>query len=520
MPRRPTSFVDRITQRPPLSRARRFFLRDLWMIDLSKQGYLMGRLTRSLRILAITVRGTLRDEIKKHAQALTYITVFSMIPLLAFGFAIAKGFGLYSEDEASAFNRLLDDVFGERAKPTLVLDNPVSPAGDLVIELPRNVEEAKKARPKLVFGPEAQRRSRVHTASSLREGVEIVRKQAEQADLKALGAIGLLFLLYAAIRMLGALEESLNEIYGFQRQRTLIRKITDYTVIMVITPAIVIGGTVWMQRNVFTGDHILLTAVPLLLTSLGMAFALFTFPNGPVNALSAMVGGVTAGAGWQLVLFLIVQGQIGLARLEGLYATFAAIPMLLLFFYFSWWVLLLGGEVAYAHQTEPVFTSIARTGAIDQAWRESLAPRIAGRVTHAFLHGERPPSSSDLASRLGVPPRHVAAVIDELVAHELLARVVDQDEDEAFLPGRDPETITILDLLEALRHDGEINVLPTPTKLDRRVDAILSRLRAEARTSGANQTLVQLARSLDEEERLDEVRLAGGADDAPGVAAS
>ncbi|MEX1023659.1 MAG: YhjD/YihY/BrkB family envelope integrity protein [Planctomycetota bacterium] len=512
MQRRHPSFVDRISRRGPLQRMRRFFLRDLWMQDVARQSWVRARITRTLRILAITARGVMRDEVKKHAQALTYITVFSMIPLLAFAFAIAKGFGAYRPDQAQAVTRMLDDLFGARVESYEPTIEPRDGATEPAIDAERG-REGDAAPGTVPPDPEAldrpsagdgvtdgaPTRGSPPTAISLREGIELVRQQAEKADLKALGALGLFFLLYAMIRMLGALEASLNDIWGIQRQRSFVRKVTDYTAIMVVTPVIVIGGTVWLQREEFIGDSFLLALVPLFATSLGMAFALYTFPNGHVNPDSALVGGLLAGVGWQAILFLIVQGQIGLARLEGLYATFAAIPMLLLFFYFSWWILLVGGEVAYAHQNEPVFTSIARTGAIDQAWRESLAPRLAGRIAHAFLAGEPPPTATSLASELGVPPRHVGAILDELVVRGLLARVTDEDDEEAFLPARDPVTITLLDLLEALRHDGEINVMPTPTRLDLTVDRLLARLRAESRASASNVDLVQLAASLEEE---------------------
>ena len=58
--------------------------------------------------------------------------------------------------------------------------------------------------------------------------------------------------------------------------------------------------------------------------------------------------------------------------------------MLLLWIYLSWVIVLLGGELAFAHQNEPVFTSIARTGTVDQDFKEALAPRLAGLRTRGL----------------------------------------------------------------------------------------------------------------------------------------
>jgi len=95
-----------------------------------------------------------------------------------------------------------------------------------------------------------------------------------------------------------------------------------------------------------------------------------------------------------------------------------------------------------------------------ERFKESLAPRMAGRITAAFQAGEPAPTAAQLANEIGVAPRSALDVLDALIAHGLLARTYG-DEDDGFVPGRDPDGITVFDLrpLRTLAHQGRITDL-------------------------------------------------------------
>jgi membrane protein len=196
---------------------------------------------------------------------------------------------------------------------------------------------------------------------------------------------------------------------------------------------------------------------------------------------------------WQTVQVLHLDGQIQLARYNAIYSSFASIPMLLLWIYLSWSIFLVGAELAFAHQNEPMFTSMARTGKVDQAYRERVALRLAARSAHAFLRGLRPPTTAELAGELGVAPRTVAQVLESLVRAGLLART-GVGLDDGYLPARAPEAITVRDLLLALRHEEGASQPPVRSPLDEQADRLLEALDEELARSRANATLVELAR--------------------------
>ena len=91
-------------------------------------------------------------------------------------------------------------------------------------------------------------------------------------------------------------------------------------------------------------------------------------------------------------------------------------------------------------------------------------------------------------------------MLECLVCAKLIGRT-SEDLDNGYLPARDPETITVLDLLHALRHEANAGSPPVHGKLDERIERILVAFDEELDKSLHNYTLSELARTLVEEER-------------------
>lgn len=437
------------------ARARRvydFARRDIWLLEIEALPTLRAILTRLSRILLLTARGFWRDRAPQQAAALTYRTIFSLPPVLAFAFAIAKGFNLYGTLKERTLDPFLDST----------------------------------------FGPHGTERS-----SQLREAVDQIFVYVEKTDLRALGGFALLFVLYSIIGLLGSVEGALNGIWGVRRSRTLMRRVSDYLAIVIVAPIFLLtatGLTTFLQGReiplALGGASVKL--LPLLAVWFGLGFVYLTLPNTRVRLVSAILGGVVGGTVWQGIQVLHLTGQLELARYNSIYSSFAAVPMLLLWVYLSWSVFLIGAELAFAHQNEPLYTSIQRTGKVDQAYRERIGPRLAVRVAAAFLQGRPAPTATALAGELGVAPRLVAEVLGSLVEADLLARA-QADGEDGYLPARDPDSITVLDVLAALRQESGAGRVPVASRLDERVDRVLDALDAEGRRSLSNHTLRELA---------------------------
>jgi membrane protein len=175
--------------------------------------------------------------------------------------------------------------------------------------------------------------------------------------------------------------------------------------------------------------------------------------------------------------------QVGVARYNAIYSTFAALPVFLVWLYVSWTILLVGAELAAAHAAEPVYRRSFKAIALGPAARRIVALKVVLRVAEAFRSGAAPMTPSLLSDQTQMPERLVNEVAEGLESAGII-RVVEEGQDAggALVLARDPASVQLLDVVEAV--DG----LP-PDSGDRESDgvaSVLQRLRLAQANSPEN----------------------------------
>ena len=494
---------------PRAQKAVDFLRRDLWLTEVRELPWPKRTAMQLSRVVVLAARGFHQHRALMQAAALTYYTVLSIVPVLAVSFAVARGLGAYDDLKERAVEPFLDRFLSSPAvvDETAALDDdlvgPTQPPEELAPGMGPPSEEPATAPD---FAEDAVLGS-TEPPSDIRVAADKLLELVDKTNDLPLGMLGLALFLYSAIKLISAVERSLNEVWGIQRGRTWMRRVSDYVAIVVITPVLLLVGTTGMaavraarnSKPSWNGHELdigwlvgfLLQGVPLMTFFLGLTFAYIALPNTRVRMRSAMLGGAAAALLWLGSQYLYIELQVGIAKYNALYAGFAAFPILLVWIFLSWAIFLTGAELCYAHQSVPTFTSIARMGTVDQQFRESLALRLCGRIADAFLTGAPARESAELATEIGISPRAVNGVLERLVEHGILART-DHDEDR-YLPARDPESVTVLDVLTAMRTETGAESPTARGKLDERVDRILAGMEREASESLFNHTLRELA---------------------------
>jgi membrane protein len=442
-----------------IARLQNFLTRELWSPEVAGLPSLRAVAYRAVRVLVLAVRGFYLHRGPVHASALTYVTILSLVPFLAFVFAVAKGVGgfdlLYSHVQA-------------------FLDTAV----------PDGTEEE---------------------ALDLHDAIEHLLVYARETDLSSLGVFGAVVLLYTNIKLLTNVESSFNEIWGIRRARTYGRQLVNYVAIVVVAPILIAtasGLAVLVQgvvANLGAGGEEagepsrveqllspLISAGPVVLVCLTLAFLYHAIPNTRTRAKSSLLGGVVAGVLWWVTQLLHVQLQTGVARYGALYASFAAIPLLLLWIWISWMVILLGAELAAAHFREPSLRGSGKLGESGQNWRERVGLRALLRIAGAFRSGEPPLSAGELAVSVGVAEHPLEEVLRDLEDEGLL--VVAR---HRWSPARALEEIRISEVLVALR--GGPADLPPRTPAEQRIEDALNGISDVAISSAHNISLAELA---------------------------
>jgi membrane protein len=310
--------------------------------------------------------------------------------------------------------------------------------------------------------------------------------------------------------MLSTVETALNGIWEAKSARPLLRKVTDYTTMMVIGPLLAFAAVTvsaaaqnsnfvaFLHRSLFGGlvDFMLgLTSIVLVCVSLVALYLIL--PNVRVRFSSALFGGVLGGLLWQALLLLHVKFQIGVAKYNALYAGFAALPIFLVWLYLSWTIVLIGAQLAASHQYEQRMKQAVRARHIDQELKESLAVIVGAAVSRRFLEARPPPTSVELAQAFGVPQPAVEQVLGSLVRANVLVRVAAAGE-PAYDPARDLDAVRMVDLEEAVRHDPSAEAETVRSSLERAIGpelrALLRSRHEEARGDSGALTLRDLAR--------------------------
>jgi membrane protein len=399
-------------------RARRFLGEGIWDASPGDMPRYRALGYRLLRVSYLVGKGFAGNRCKLHASALTFTTLISLVPFLAFAFAVAKGLNVRSwlEAEGGPIDRL---TVGQDVAKNLV-------------------------------------------------------EYVDKTDVRTLGALGLLTLIWTVIQLLSTIEQTFNEIWGVKVARTFFRKFSDYLSVVVVCPLLLAVAMMMTAMLESSAAVAWLRAVPWLGEGVGVLFRLLPYaamwvaftsfylfmPNTRVPFLAALGGGMVAGTVWQLGQWLYVGGNVLLARYSPIYSTFASFPVFLIWLYLSWLIALFGAEVAFALQHERTYQREGRSLAASPADRERLALRIAGAVADRFRRGEKPWNVNDLAQTLDLPVRLVNDLGAELEAGGILTAIPGAV--LAYHPARALEAVTLKQVLDAVRRysPGSAQVSP------------------------------------------------------------
>lgn len=501
-----------------------FFSRSIWEIDLGRLSWTRAWLIKAARVVYLAVRGFVQDRCLVRAGALTYVTILSIVPLLAVSFGAAKGFGFYDRLMAETVEPFLDQTFGERTAPDpAATDGEERDAGagaGEAVEGEASVAEVSVGRADAAQASDAETQMQ-----DLRSTIDEVLAFVNETEFGKIAWPALLIFLYAVIKMLGTVETTFNEIWGVTRSRSLVRKISDYLSMVLVTPVLLFlgAGLAAAAKENTVVQEVGLGAAVQTIARMSSWFAVlggFTFlylamPNTKVRFTSALLGAFVATVLWLGVVELHVQFQFGIARANALYSSFAAVPIFLVFANLCWIVVLVGAELAFAHQAEPTYREVERPYPNDYAVREVIAVRSAARIAQRFLHGRAPATPGELALELGVPVRPVQEVLGKLAGAGVLADT-ERNDDVAYLPARPLDALRVTDVLVGLRGRVDDRDAPVRAPVDAAVGRMLVEIEDAAVRSEHNRTLRELA-ALPEAELADAAEAAAAAQRDEGV---
>ncbi|OPY05003.1 MAG: hypothetical protein A4E61_00476 [Syntrophorhabdus sp. PtaB.Bin184] len=434
-----------------LARVIRFLDRGVWEIRLKDLPPLKASSVRWLRVVILSVQGFMRNGSVKTASVLTYYSLLNIVPLVAVLFAIAKGFGLR----------------------------------------------------KIVVSYVVQMAERANLQADVTSQIlAFSNSLLTHARGGVIAGVGVVLLLWTVLSILGKIEDSFNTVWEVKRPRTLVRRFTDYISILVVAPilfAVSTSATVLVSgRMKVIMDEIailgafssiilfLLNLLPYISVWVLLMVLYVVMPNARVPVRSGVLAGIVAGTGFQIVQFVYIKFQIGVAGYSAIYGSFAALPLLLVWLQTSWMIVLFGSEMAHAsnhYETFGLHPDYSRLSAFS---RKLLMARVFHLLVRGFDRGERPRGAKEISRELEIPVRLVQTLLAELGAAGLVVEVAaERRVAAAFQPARSIENITLRDVLDASERHGEAPP-PSGSEEEERISRYLETISNAAGSSAGN----------------------------------
>lgn len=367
-----------------------------------------------LRVLNLSVNSFLNRDIQTQACAMTYRTMLALVPALALLIGIGRGFNIQS--------LIQDELYS------------MFPAQKVAIHYAMNFVESY--------------------LSQTSEGIFL--------------GVGIVFLLYTLISLLGNVEDTFNYIWGVKSTRSLWRKITDYTALLLIMPVLMIcaGGLSLMLSSTLETYFkftfltpvisVLLEGLQCLITILVFTAAYLLIPNTKVKFRNGFIAGCIAGIAFLVLQWLFVTGTLYVTRYNAIYGSFAFLPLLLLWVQLAWVICLAGAIICYSSENVFAFNLAKEVGSISNHYRDMITVAIASVITRRFLDNVPPVTAHDIMNIYDLPARLVTDVTDRLCSAGICNRVLvpDKKDEYGFQLGTDPAKLTVKYLHDKLYNLG------------------------------------------------------------------
>jgi membrane protein len=366
-------------------------------------------LVRILRYPYAVARDLAHGDINLRAMGLVYTTLLSVVPLIAFAFAVLKGFGAHHDLEP-----IVHEFF--------------SPMGEAGAD----------------------------------EVTSRIMQFADNVSGGVLGSVGFALLVWTLLSTIQKVEDSFNFLWRVEQPRSWARRVAEYLSLLVIGPILLVGFIGLSHATVGRAIDTAVTEVPMLqqvsrsllkLLPYVEVTAFFTvlymfIPNTRVHWKPALIGAVTAGALWAAVGKMFAALVMVTARFTIVYAGFAFIVGALLWTYFGWLILLAGTQLSFYIQNPSYLRIGLQPLRLSCAELEQLALKAMYLVARTHMNGGPRWTVNRLASELGLPGIAVAQIGSALEKAGLLIVT----EDDEFVPGRDISRIHVQEILGVARN--------------------------------------------------------------------
>jgi len=409
------------------------------------------------------------DNLTAMASALSFRTIFAMVPALVLAFLVLKSLNVLEDGKKSLRKVLETSGFGQ-----------IALVGEDSATTGVSRSDAPARTPRII-----------NVADQIEAAVDSVESKL---TVGRLGPIGVVLLIWTALTLLTAMENSLNRIFGAPRGRSTVRRMLLYWSAMTLAPLVLVAAAFLGRQATHMLEHT--TVISQVLGGIGWAGALLggvalvaavykLLPNAQVPFRAAVSGAVVAVPLWLVAKWGFSLYVRRFVATGNLYGTLGVLPLFLIWLDYSWLIFLFGAELAHTA------TNLDRLEFAGDAQRLAVRPPdllvAALAVNQQYRDGRGPVRLDDVKERLRLSAECVRLLLDRLSTLGILCPV-ETGSTTAYLPARPPDKVRVLDLLDitpAETHEAG-------TRYDAPLAAAVDRARRVLQSAAGTMTLAAL----------------------------
>ena len=395
---------------------------------LSTQYAELGKASRFLvfqiKLWSHCARLLKKNRAGQQAAALSYHTIFGVVPLAIVMLLIFQSFPAYSD-------------VGDKVK-------------DLIYEgLNLTTIEISTA--------DAEGNEKPEMLTEYLDG--LVGRFFASVNKESITLISVPIVIWAALALLSTIERAFNNIWRVSRGRSFLHQMINYWALITLGPFLLGVGIFVSTQYAMVGQihkTILSNVAPTLLSYLisvaAFFFLYFVLPNTKVQARAAVWGAAVAALVWSLAKYGFAQYVTEFIPYSKIYGVVGLVPLGVFWIYITWLIVLFGlqltfttqhlksldaAEIAAAKKSEDYFIA-----------NDLTAINIMREIAAAFEANNAPVSSQAICSNLGMPTELGEKMLEHLVAKGLLMKT--SEPKVGFVPSKDPDDIKLSDIVAAV----------------------------------------------------------------------
>jgi membrane protein len=291
---------------------------------------------------------------------------------------------------------------------------------------------------------------------------QIVADFFEGINTRDVTLVSLLIVIWAALGLLSTIERAFNNIWHVTRGRNFFHRIINYWALLTLGPILLGVGIYIATKNsaIIKLEETKSGIFPVLLSYLVSVVAFFllylVLPNTKVRVRAAIWGAAVAALVWAVAKWGFGVYVTKFIPYSQVYGVLGLIPLSVFWIYVSWLIVLFGLQLTFTtqhlHSLDAAEIAAARKTEEYFIANDLTAINMVREIAVAFEKNQAPVEAEVLCSELNIPAEFADKILNHFVNTGIIVKT--SEPKTGYLPARDPENIKLSDISEALAGIG------------------------------------------------------------------